>query len=225
MLYFLHTPDKVRIVNGALEWRGTPAAFQTLEPEYPGLPSGATVRYQTVDLQYYEDATGRHPDTIDCLGYCDQSYLTVLAAVKIDHNDLDNIGTWSHTYLDGYVTITQNHIENEDVHLHLQELGWRAACQFFITTQGMVTFSADTLTWPLLYVFSPATNARFFINAGSVAFVNRDYLYVDIPAVNTYVDAAKINCDWGLATGMPATRLVLFYNFGGAILSRLTRTI
>lgn len=76
MKLFLHTITKVRIVNGDLEWQGTPAAFLVLEPEYPGLPFGATVRYQTDDVQYYEDGDGRHTDTVNCLGYCEGSYVT-----------------------------------------------------------------------------------------------------------------------------------------------------
>lgn len=72
MKLFLHTLTKIRIINGDREWQGTPAEFQAREPQYPGLPAGATVRYQTPDLQYYEDASGRRPDTLDCLIYCDQ---------------------------------------------------------------------------------------------------------------------------------------------------------
>lgn len=88
MKLFLHTLTQVRIINEPLEWSGTPAEFQALEPQYPGLPIGASVRYQTPDLQYYEDAAGRHTDTLNCLVYCDQvsSYL-VTGCVWV-HNSL-----------------------------------------------------------------------------------------------------------------------------------------
>lgn len=79
MEFFLHNSTRIRIINGALEWQGTPAQFQALEPEYPGLPTGATVRYQTDDLSYYEDADGRHEDTFDALQYCEGTYLTTPA--------------------------------------------------------------------------------------------------------------------------------------------------
>lgn len=77
MRFFLHTLTRIRVVNGSLEWSGTPAAFQALEPQYPGLPSGALERYQTPDRQVYLDATGFHPDTFDALPYTLQNYLTV----------------------------------------------------------------------------------------------------------------------------------------------------
>lgn len=76
MKFFLHTLDRVRIINGDQEWTGTPAEFQVLEPQYPGLPiltgSPAVVRYQTVDWKYIEDSAGaKHPDLVDALQYCD----------------------------------------------------------------------------------------------------------------------------------------------------------
>lgn len=71
MKLFLHTLANVRIINEPLEWSGTPEAFQLLEPLYPGLPNGATIRSQTPDLRYYEDSQGRHVDAMDCLPYCE----------------------------------------------------------------------------------------------------------------------------------------------------------
>lgn len=84
MKLFLHTLTQVRIINEPLEWSGTPAEFQALEPQYAGLPFGATVRSQTPDLQYYEDAAGRHPDPLNCVPYCEHisSYL-VLGCVYV----------------------------------------------------------------------------------------------------------------------------------------------
>lgn len=76
MKFFLHTLAKIRIINGDLEWTGTPEHFQLVEPNYPGLPilthSPAVIRYQTVDWKYIEDAAGaKHPDNVDALQYCD----------------------------------------------------------------------------------------------------------------------------------------------------------
>lgn len=76
MKFFLHTSDRIRIMNGDQEWTGTPAAFQTLEPAYPGLPmltnAPAVVRYQTPEWKYIEDSLGaKHPDNFDALLYCD----------------------------------------------------------------------------------------------------------------------------------------------------------
>ena len=98
MKLFLHTKVKIRIINEDLEWQGTLAEFQALEPSYAGLPAGATVRYQTPDLQYYEDATGaHHPDSLNCLGYCDRvsSYLVsgcvwVHVALNVSALDVDD---------------------------------------------------------------------------------------------------------------------------------------
>jgi hypothetical protein len=76
MKFFLHTSDKIRIINSDQEWTGTPAEFATLEPEYPGLPvltgAPAVIRYQTPEWKYIEDSTGaKHPDLFDALIYCD----------------------------------------------------------------------------------------------------------------------------------------------------------
>jgi hypothetical protein len=97
MKLFLHTLTQVRIINEPLEWTGTPDEFQALEPAYVGLPVGASVRYQTPDLQYYEDSAGRHVDQANCLGYCDQvsSYLVsgcvwVHVALNVTTLDVDD---------------------------------------------------------------------------------------------------------------------------------------
>lgn len=76
MKFFLHTPNRVRILNGDLEWTGTPAEFLLCEPDYPGLPIltqvPAVVRYQTPEWKYIEDSNGlKHPDTFDALPYCE----------------------------------------------------------------------------------------------------------------------------------------------------------
>lgn len=77
MKLFLHLGERIRIINEPLEWAGTLAEFLMKEPSYPGLPTGATIRYHTPDLQYYEDSAGRHTDQVNCLQYCDRvtSYL------------------------------------------------------------------------------------------------------------------------------------------------------
>lgn len=97
MKLFLHTLQRIRIINGDLEWNGTPAEFQALEPLYAGLAEGVTARYHTPDLRYYEDATGLHTDPLNCLNYCDQvsSYLITncvwvhvdLSAATLDVDD------------------------------------------------------------------------------------------------------------------------------------------
>jgi hypothetical protein len=76
MKLFLHTQTRIRILNGDQEWTGTPAEFQTLEPEYPGFPiltqAPAVIRYQTPEWKYIEDSTGqKHPDMFNALPYCD----------------------------------------------------------------------------------------------------------------------------------------------------------
>jgi hypothetical protein len=76
MRFFLHTLDRVRIISGDQEWTGTPAEFQILEPDYPGLPTldnaTAVTRYQTNEWKYVEDSLGaKHPDSFNALVYCD----------------------------------------------------------------------------------------------------------------------------------------------------------
>lgn len=83
MKLFLHTMQRVRIMNGEQEWTGTPDEFQQCEPDYPGLPvltqAPAVTRYQTPEWKYIEDSMGKkHADTIDCLGYCDNIAAYVL---------------------------------------------------------------------------------------------------------------------------------------------------
>jgi hypothetical protein len=78
MKLFLHTFTRIRVINGDLEWSGTPNEFWALEPDYPGLPiltnAQAVCRYQSPELKYIEDANGnRHPDIMcDALPYCDK---------------------------------------------------------------------------------------------------------------------------------------------------------
>ncbi len=72
MKLFLHTLTGIRIINEPLEWSGSAQEFLTLEPLYPGLPTGASMRSHTPDLQYYEDSQGRHSDPVNCLQYCDR---------------------------------------------------------------------------------------------------------------------------------------------------------
>lgn len=90
MKLFLHTSERIRIINGDLEWSGSPAEFLIKEPDYPGLPTlseaTAAIRYQTPDVQYIEDTTGvRHPDLFDALPYCDtvSTYLANDPAVYV----------------------------------------------------------------------------------------------------------------------------------------------
>jgi hypothetical protein len=110
MKLFLETVLFVRIINEPFEWKGSPQIFRTLEPAYPGLPSEAFLRYQTPDLKYYEDTTGRHDDTFDCLQYCDRihNYLTsgsvyvhvILSTNTLNVDDpLASIGFESHIKL------------------------------------------------------------------------------------------------------------------------------
>lgn len=77
MRFFLHTLDRIRILNGDQEWTGTPEQFQGFEPGYPGLPvltnAPAVLRYQTPEWKYIEDSIGlKHPDLFDALIYCDR---------------------------------------------------------------------------------------------------------------------------------------------------------
>jgi hypothetical protein len=113
MKLFLHTLTQVRIINEPLEWSGTPAEFQALEPTYAGLPSGASVRYQTPDLQYYEDNAGRHDDPLNCLGYCDQvsSYLVsgcVYVHVSLSAAALDVDDPQAAIQFDAHLKMTDN---------------------------------------------------------------------------------------------------------------------
>jgi hypothetical protein len=76
MRFFLHTTNRIRIVNGDQEWTGTPDEFQHHEPAYPGLPvltnAPAVTRYQTPEWKYIEDSQGvKHADLFDALQYCD----------------------------------------------------------------------------------------------------------------------------------------------------------
>lgn len=70
MQFFLHTPSLVRLLYGPLEYRCTPDEFQTLEPDYPGLPEGVIMRYQTPELTFLDTGAERQEDTVDALQYC-----------------------------------------------------------------------------------------------------------------------------------------------------------
>ena len=73
MKFFRHNTSNVRIIHNSEEFSCTPEQFQALEPDYPGLPDGATLRYQTLEQQYILGAGGqKQPDTIDALPYCDR---------------------------------------------------------------------------------------------------------------------------------------------------------
>lgn len=93
MKLFLHTLQRVRILNGDLEWSGTPAEFLVLEPEYPGLPTLSTapavLRYCTPEWSYVEDSNGtKHTNTVDCLDYCDKvaDYIGAAATLWIHYD-------------------------------------------------------------------------------------------------------------------------------------------
>jgi len=69
MKLFLHTPEKIRIINGSQEFSCAPTAFAELEPDYPGLPTGKTLRYWTPDYSYVDGDALVNPDPLDCLPY------------------------------------------------------------------------------------------------------------------------------------------------------------
>src|SRR5512136_292294 len=90
MKFFLHTTNRIRIINGDQEWNGTPDEFKILEPLYPGLPvltnAPAVVRYQTPEWKYIEDSQGvKHADLFDALPYCDNiaTYAPVMPCIYI----------------------------------------------------------------------------------------------------------------------------------------------
>jgi len=75
MRLFLHTPEKIRIINDAVspsEFECAPAQWAFLEPDYPALPDGATGRYWTPERQYATDGLHEIADTFDGSVYCDQ---------------------------------------------------------------------------------------------------------------------------------------------------------
>jgi hypothetical protein len=97
MKFFLHTLTRIRIINGDQDFECQPDEFQTLEPEYPGLPiltqAPAIVRYQTPEWKYIEDSNGlKHPDTFDALPYCNNiaDYVIEPPAIYV-HPDLTKL--------------------------------------------------------------------------------------------------------------------------------------
>ena len=70
MKLFLHTSTKVRIIGETGQFECPPARFAELEPDYVGLPVGATVRYWSPDSAYFEG--GLDYDDHDCGMYCDR---------------------------------------------------------------------------------------------------------------------------------------------------------
>lgn len=72
MKYFLHAAGRIRVTSDTADWQGTPAEFAALEPDYPGLPDGMALRYQTEERQYLQDANGvQFPDAFNALVYAD----------------------------------------------------------------------------------------------------------------------------------------------------------
>lgn len=61
MKFFLHE-DNIRIINGAIDVTFTPEEFAALEPLYPDLPAGKTVRYWTPENAYLD---GDHHESVD----------------------------------------------------------------------------------------------------------------------------------------------------------------
>lgn len=112
MKLFLHIADHIRIVNDATgwqEWQGTLAEFIALEPAYPGLPEGMTVRYQTTEQQYVTDGDGLEADALNALPYCD-NLSTYPAWTPPDPGSLINDAvtsedyTWSSEKIDSEIT-------------------------------------------------------------------------------------------------------------------------
>lgn len=68
MRFFLHFGDQIRIINEPLEFACSFSQFQILEPDYPPLPSGKTIRYWTPE-QAYLDGDQRAPIDHDCGPY------------------------------------------------------------------------------------------------------------------------------------------------------------
>jgi hypothetical protein len=95
--FFLHTvtPDRIRILNSSAdEWQGTLAEFLALEPEYPGLPSGMTTRYQTQDRQYVTDGNIYNSDPFNALQYCSNLGNYPEYTPTLPYDRLVNPGMW-----------------------------------------------------------------------------------------------------------------------------------
>lgn len=72
MKLFLHTAEKVRIVNEPYEFSCIPEAFSVLEPGYSGLSEGMTSRYWTPETAFVSDGVSQFPDPeFSGLAYCD----------------------------------------------------------------------------------------------------------------------------------------------------------
>ena len=71
---FIHTANYIRIVNEGSspdEFSCAPDTWQLLEPDYPPLPPGKTVRYWTPRYNYV-DGDQRENETFDASAYCDK---------------------------------------------------------------------------------------------------------------------------------------------------------
>lgn len=111
MKLFLHIGDHIRIVNdtsGWQEWQGTQAEFLALEPGYPGLPEGMTIRYQTPEKQYVSDGEDLEADAFNALPYCENlsSYPAWTPPVPdspINDTVTALTSTWSSTKIDSEI--------------------------------------------------------------------------------------------------------------------------
>ena len=68
MRFFLQIGDQIRIINEPAEFACSFSQFQILEPSYPALPTGKSVRYWTPE-QAYLDGDHRDPCDHDCSAY------------------------------------------------------------------------------------------------------------------------------------------------------------
>jgi len=96
MKYFLHTQTRIRLVNGDQELECTPERFAELEPDYPGLPEGATSRYWTQERAYFDG--GVMYDGHNCGQYCDKvgaytQYPVIYANVQLSKTTINACDT------------------------------------------------------------------------------------------------------------------------------------
>jgi hypothetical protein len=68
MRFFLQEGDNIRIINEPAEFACSFSQFQVLEPLYPALPAGKTIRYWTPENAYL-DGDHRDPCDHDCSAY------------------------------------------------------------------------------------------------------------------------------------------------------------
>ena len=68
MQFFLQSGENIRIINEPHEFSCFFSQFQLLEPLYPALPTGKTIRYWTPE-QAYLDGDARAPIDHDCSAY------------------------------------------------------------------------------------------------------------------------------------------------------------